>query len=56
MTRLRLGLSLLGLALAIAGLVLENRVLVWAAMAVLGLALVLRLALGRRGPHDMNGG
>jgi hypothetical protein len=46
--RLKLYLSLLGLVLAGAGVILDMRPLVWVAMAVLATALAIRLWLGRR--------
>ena len=48
MRRARLFLALLGFLLAAAGIVLENKPLTWAAMAVLAVALVLRLWLRRK--------
>ncbi len=47
MIRLKLFLAVLGFCLALAGVVLDNRPLVWAAMAVLAAALAIRLYLGR---------
>lgn len=46
---LRLFAAILGFLLAAAGVALDNRYLIWAAMAVLGTALVLRIYLRRRG-------
>jgi hypothetical protein len=43
MNRVRLFSALLGFLLAVAGIALENRLLVWAAMVVLAVALALRL-------------
>jgi hypothetical protein len=47
--RLKLFLSLLGLTLAVAGVALDNRPLVWIAMALLATALAVRLWLRRGG-------
>ena len=44
----RLFLAVLGFLLAGAGVALDNRYLVWAAMAVLAAALAVRLYLRRR--------
>ena len=49
MRRARLFSAILGFLLALAGVVLNNRLLVWSAMAVLAVALALRLWLRRRG-------
>ena len=43
MNRVRVFSALLGFLLALAGIALENRMLVWAAMVVLAVALALRL-------------
>jgi Flp pilus assembly protein TadB len=51
-TRIKLFLAVLGFCLALAGVVLENRPLVWAAMAVLAAALAVRLYLKRVGGRD----
>ncbi len=48
MRRAKLFLALLGFLLAVVGVALENKPLVWAAMAVLAAALVLRLCLKRK--------
>lgn len=40
--RLRPGVALAGMGLAIAGIALENRTVVWGAMAVLAVAFLLR--------------
>lgn len=42
--------AVLGFTLAVAGVVLDNRLLVWAAMVVLAVALALRLWLRQREP------
>ncbi|HXG44239.1 MAG TPA: hypothetical protein VNJ71_05695 [Gemmatimonadales bacterium] len=52
MTRIKLFLAVLGFCLALAAVVLENRPLVWAAMAVLAAALAVRLYLKRVGGRD----
>lgn len=44
----RAGLGAAGLALGLAGIALEWRPLVWAAVVVLGVAVVMRLAEWRR--------
>lgn len=48
-TAFRLYAAVLGFLLAGAGVALDNRYLVWAAMVVLAVALALRLYLRRRG-------
>lgn len=48
MNRARLFSAVLGFILALAGIVLENRMLVWAAIVVLAVALGLRLLARRR--------
>lgn len=48
MHRAKLFLALLGFFLAAAGVALENKPLVWAAMAVLAAALILRFWLKRK--------
>jgi len=48
MQRAKLFLALLGFLLAAAGVALENKPLVWAAMAVLAVALILRFWLKRK--------
>lgn len=50
MKRLKLALALLGFALGLAGVALENRILVWVAIAVLAGAVALRLWLNRVHP------
>jgi hypothetical protein len=45
MRRLRLYFALTGVALAVTGMVLDNRILVWVAMALLASALAIRLWL-----------
>lgn len=48
MGRLKLILSLAGLVFAVVGIARDDRVIVWAAIALLSAALLLRLALRRR--------
>jgi hypothetical protein len=48
MRRARLFSAILGFLLALAGIVLDNRLLVWSAMVVLAVALAMRLWLRRR--------
>ncbi|MEP6573969.1 MAG: hypothetical protein ABJD11_14800 [Gemmatimonadota bacterium] len=48
MTRVKLALAIIGLVLSVAGLMLENRLLVWLAMGLLAASLALRLIAGRR--------
>jgi len=52
MTRAKYWLSMVGLALAVVGVATENRYLIWAAMVVLGLAVVARIAMRRRRGAD----
>ncbi len=55
MMRLKVFLAVLGFLLAAAGVVLDQRPLVWAAMAILALSLAFRLWLRRhlsRGSQD----
>ena len=54
MRRAKLFLALLGFLLAAVGVALENKPLVWAAMAVLAAALVLRLWLKRKVVTEVN--
>lgn len=54
---LRLTLSLTGMLLAVAGVALDERLLIWAAIGVLGMSVVVRLIMGRRSrtsspPHE----
>ena len=48
MRRLKLFFALTGLFLAVAGMVIDNRPLVWVAMVLLAVALGIRLWLRRR--------
>ncbi|HSM17654.1 MAG TPA: hypothetical protein VK845_11745 [Gemmatimonadales bacterium] len=47
MTRAKYGLSMAGMALAVVGVATGNRYVVWAAMIVLGLAVVARIVMRR---------
>ena len=56
MRRLKVFLAVLGFLLAAVGVVLDQRPLVWAAMAILAFSLALRLGRRRRGlsnPEDV---
>jgi len=44
----RHGLGLIGMLLAVAGLALDSRYLVWAAIGVLGVSFVLRVVAAKR--------
>jgi multidrug transporter EmrE-like cation transporter len=46
--RAKFWLSVVGLGLALAGVATENRYVIWAAIAVLGLAVLTRLVSRRR--------
>lgn len=50
--RAKLYLAVLGFCLAAAGIALDNRPLVWAAIVVLATAMALRLWLNRRPPGE----
>ena len=52
MMRLKMFLAVLGFLLAAAGVALDQRPLVWAAMAILALSLAFRLWLRRRLSRD----
>jgi membrane glycosyltransferase len=45
---LRLTLSLTGLLLAVAAIALDERLLIWAAIGVLGLSVVVRIVMRRK--------
>lgn len=49
MKRARLFSAILGFVLAAAGVATDNRLLIWAAMVALSVALAIRLWLRRRG-------
>jgi hypothetical protein len=54
MSRFRLGLSLAGLLIAVLALALEDRRLIWVAIAILGSSLAIRAylaILARRSTH-----
>lgn len=48
MSRFRLGLSLAGLLVAILALARDDRLLIWVAIAILGISLGIRLYLAMR--------
>jgi Flp pilus assembly protein TadB len=50
--RIRLVLSLTGMVVAVLAIMLNDRRLVWGAIAVLGASLLLRLVVRRRTPDD----
>jgi Flp pilus assembly protein TadB len=50
--KLRLVLALGGLGFLIAGIATESRLIVWVAIALLGLAFILRLYLRRQRPSQ----
>ena len=50
MNRARLFSALLGFILALAGVATDNRMLTWAAMVALAVALAIRLWSRRKGP------
>jgi hypothetical protein len=52
LTRAKYWLSMAGLALAVVGVATENRYVIWAAMVVLGLAVVARIVMRRSGGPD----
>jgi len=47
--------ALAGMALAVAGVVLNRKAVVWAAIGVLAVAMVLRMVAARRKPADGTG-
>jgi len=49
--RIRLALSLTGMVVAVLAIMLNDRRLVWGAIALLGASILLRLIVGRRGPR-----
>ena len=51
MRRLRLFFALTGVSLAVAGVALDNRPLVWVSMCLLAVALGIRLWLKRQRPE-----
>jgi hypothetical protein len=46
--QIRLGLSLTGMVVAIVAIMLNDRRIVWGAIALLAASLLLRLVIGRR--------
>lgn len=50
LARVRLGLSLAGMVVAVIAIMLEDQRIVWGAIALLAASLVLRLVARRRGP------
>ena len=54
LNRIRLGLSLTGMVVAVLAIMLNDRRLVWGAIAVLAGSLLLR-AVARRRPPDAGG-
>jgi hypothetical protein len=52
--RIRLGLSLSGMAVAVLAIMLKDRRLVWGAIALLAASLLIR-AVARRGGTDRGG-
>ena len=48
--RIRLGLSLTGMVVAVLAIMLNDRRLVWGAVGVLAASLLLRVVARRRGP------
>ena len=49
-TRVRLGLSLTGMVVAVLAIMLEDRRLIWGAIALLAASLLLRLVARRQRP------
>jgi hypothetical protein len=47
--RIRLGLSLSGMVVAVVAIMLNDRRVVWGAIALLAASLLLRVVAGRRG-------
>jgi hypothetical protein len=50
LTRIRLVLSLTGMVMAVTAIMLDDRRVVWGAIALLGASLLLRLFQRRQGP------
>lgn len=50
LTWVRLGLSLAGMVVAVIAIMLEDRRVVWGAIALLAASLLLRIVARRRGP------
>jgi len=53
--RIRLGLSLTGMVVAVLAIMRDDRRLVWGAIALLAVSLLLRLVARRRGPGGPRG-
>jgi hypothetical protein len=51
LTRIRLVLSLTGMVVAVAAIMLDDRRVVWGAIALLAASLLLRLIQRRQGPR-----
>jgi hypothetical protein len=47
-SQLRLALSVIGLVIAVGGVIRDDRRLVWAAIALIGASIVLRIIVRRR--------
>jgi hypothetical protein len=56
LNRVRLALSLSGMVVAVAAILLDDRRVVWGAIALLGASLLLRLVQRRQGPGGGEGG
>lgn len=50
--RIRLGLSLAGMVVAVVAIMLNDRRVVWGAIALLAASLLLRVVARRRGPGE----
>lgn len=50
--RVRLALSLTGMVVAVAAIMLEDRRVVWGAIGLLAASIILRLVQRRRGPGE----
>jgi Flp pilus assembly protein TadB len=50
--RIRLALSLAGMVVAVVAIMLNDRRVVWGAIALLAASLLLRVVAGRRRPGD----
>lgn len=48
MTQLKQVLGVLGLLTALAGIALNNRLMIWVAMGLLGVSILLRAVIGAR--------
>lgn len=45
MTRFKIGLGILGMAVGLTGIALQNRLVVWIAVGLLGASLLLRIVM-----------